>query len=140
VQALNETAIKQHFTAFEKLGQEYVRGTIEYTKKSGPCMSTERSVSRDGDKVYLDEENDGWTYMNRSPEAGRAEIVSADEKGLQLVDGVGLPIRLKFGPVRLKFWPYKPEVVQTRNGRGGSSPLHNSPLFPILAFAIAFLL
>jgi hypothetical protein len=50
-------------------------------------MSTEKSVSRDGDKVYLDEENDGWTYMNRGPEPRRTEIVSADEKGLQLVGG-----------------------------------------------------
>jgi hypothetical protein len=50
-------------------------------------MSTERSVSRDGDKVYLDEENDGWTYMNRGPETRRTEIVSADEKGLKLVGG-----------------------------------------------------
>ena len=50
-------------------------------------MSTERSVSRDGDKVYLDEENDGWTYANRGPEPRRTEILSADEKGLQLVDG-----------------------------------------------------
>jgi hypothetical protein len=54
------------------------------------CMSKERSVSRDGDKVYLDEENDGWTYMNRGPETRRTEIVSADEKGLQLVDGSGV--------------------------------------------------
>ena len=50
-------------------------------------MSKERSVSRDGDKVYLDEENDGWTFMNRGAERRRTEIVSADEKGLRLVDG-----------------------------------------------------
>jgi hypothetical protein len=50
-------------------------------------MSTERSVSRDGDKVYLDEDNDGWTFMNRGPEPRRTEILSADEKGLKLADG-----------------------------------------------------
>jgi hypothetical protein len=41
-------------------------------------------------KVYLDEENDGWTYLNRGPEARRTEIVSADEKGLQLVGGTAV--------------------------------------------------
>jgi hypothetical protein len=50
-------------------------------------MSTERSVSRDGDKVYLDEENDGLSYMNRGLEARRTEILSADEKGLRLIGG-----------------------------------------------------
>lgn len=50
-------------------------------------MSIERSVSRDGDKVFLDEENDGNTYLNRGAEPRRTEIVSADEKGLRLVDG-----------------------------------------------------
>jgi len=50
-------------------------------------MSVERSVSRIGNKVYLDVENDGWSYMNRGPEAHSIEILSADEKGLKLVDG-----------------------------------------------------
>jgi hypothetical protein len=50
-------------------------------------MSTERSVSRDGYKVYLDEENDGWTYMNRGPEPRRIEIVSADEQWIHLAGG-----------------------------------------------------
>jgi hypothetical protein len=51
------------------------------------CVSVERSVSRDGDKVYLETENDGWSYMNRGPEPSRTEILSADEHGLALVDG-----------------------------------------------------
>ena len=50
-------------------------------------MSTEKSVSRDGNKVYLDEENDGWTYMNRGPEPRRTEIISADKDGIHLAGG-----------------------------------------------------
>ena len=50
-------------------------------------MSTERSVLRDGDKVFLDEENDGYTFMNRGAEPRQTEILSADQNGLRLVDG-----------------------------------------------------
>jgi hypothetical protein len=50
-------------------------------------MGTERSVSRDGDKVYLIDEHDGATFLKRGAETRRTEIVSADETGLNLVDG-----------------------------------------------------
>jgi hypothetical protein len=44
-------------------------------------MSTERSVSRDGDKVYLDEENDGWTYMNRGPKRVEQRLSARTRRG-----------------------------------------------------------
>jgi hypothetical protein len=50
-------------------------------------MSVERSISRVGNKVFLDTENDGWTFMNRGAEPRSEEIASADETGLVLVNG-----------------------------------------------------
>jgi hypothetical protein len=90
-------------------------GTIEYTKGIRSFMSTERSVSRDGDKVYLDVENDGWTYMNRGPEARRTEIISADEKGLRLVDGS--VVSSSDGHLQKEAMRYFAEIANESKGR-----------------------
>lgn len=50
-------------------------------------MSKERWVTREGSRVFLSEENDGYTFMNRGAEPRSTEIVSADENGIKLVDG-----------------------------------------------------
>jgi len=50
-------------------------------------MSVERSVSRVGNKVFLDTENDGHTFLNRGAEPSSEEIVKVDERGIHLVGG-----------------------------------------------------
>ena len=50
-------------------------------------MSRERWITREGNKVYLESENDGWSYMNRGAEPDREEIISADQNGVVTTDG-----------------------------------------------------
>ena len=50
-------------------------------------MGMDRSVSRKGNKVYLNEENDGATFLRRGAEPTQTEMLSVDEAGVTLAGG-----------------------------------------------------
>ena len=50
-------------------------------------MGMDRWVFRRNDKVLLHEENDGYTYMRRGPEASETELARIDGKFFMLTNG-----------------------------------------------------
>lgn len=83
-------------------------------------MSTERSVSREGNKVYLVEENDGWSYAKRGPETRRTEIVRADEKGLHMLGGG--TVSSSDGSLHRRAMEYFADIANESRGKQTSPP------------------
>ena len=78
-------------------------------------MGKERWVSRDGDRVYLETENDGYTFINRGPERQTTEIISADESGIKLASGAG--VSSSNGALQKEAMKYFREIAAEANGR-----------------------